>query len=75
MYDGSAYLPKVYELLGISDWQPRYRRLQEKMIGQFIKHGNYSHALKMLGELPEHDIKLEAECRKGIGDLAGAAEC
>jgi hypothetical protein len=74
MYGGSTHLPKVYELFGIPDWQPRYRRLQEKMIGQFINLGSYGLALKMLEQLPERQIKLEAQCRKGIGDLPGAAE-
>lgn len=74
MYSGSKHLPEVYKLFAIPDWQPRYQRLREKMIEHLIDRGSYTRALEILADAPIPNRRLEAECRKGLGDCQAAAE-
>jgi len=68
-------LPPLYEALDVPDRETRTRRLQQRAIQLLIKDKQYAAALAELRTLPERQLKLEAACLEGIGDLRGAAQC
>lgn len=68
-------LPPFYEALDIPDRHARIQRLQQKAIQLLMKDKQFAPALATLGELPDRQPKLEAQCHEGLGNFRSAAEC
>jgi hypothetical protein len=66
-------LPPFYETLKVPDGRKRIDAIRQKAIAILIKDKQYQQALETLAALDERQPKLEAACREGMGDFAGAA--